>query len=272
MPDGGEGTARTLARQPTAGGAGLGHRVRWERRIPSHYAVLGGSAADTAVVEMAAAAGLRWCRASVGNPCLTTTYGVGGLIAAALDSGAKRTSSVAATPGRADGGAGALQALGARVLDADGANLPPGGLNLQRGGLAGSERAAPGLAGVERGSSWRVTPPNVLCGERGVARVFARAKGCHRRRTSSCCPTRWRRGPRSSTRDGARWRHPEPGSGVPGSSGGLGAGLAPVSAPSWSRGSTSFLDSGIYSTDSRRQDRRGGPRHHRRRLDRFSDA
>ena len=79
---------------------------------------------------MAAAAGLRLVPAGLRDPGLTTTRGVGELILAALDQGAERIIVGCGDSGTSDGGAGALRALGARVLDAEGNELPEGGAAL----------------------------------------------------------------------------------------------------------------------------------------------
>ena len=86
IADGGEGTARTLA---DATGGTL-HRTVVSgptgRPVAAHWARL-GNPGRTAVVEMAAAAGLSLVATDLRDPGATTTYGVGQLIAAALDCG-----------------------------------------------------------------------------------------------------------------------------------------------------------------------------------------
>jgi len=76
---------------------------------------------------MAAAGGLRLVPRDRRDPSATTTRGDGELIAAALDAGARRIIVGCGDTGTSDGGAGALQALGARVLDAEGRVFPDGG-------------------------------------------------------------------------------------------------------------------------------------------------
>ncbi|ROT36118.1 glycerate kinase [Sodiomyces alkalinus F11] len=131
----------------------------------------------TAVIEMAAAAGLSLVPQHLRNPGLTTTYGVGQLILAALDAGAERIVVGCGDSGTCDGGAGMLQALGARLLDRDGRALPlaGGGEALRR--LAtidlGGVDPRVGKAAIEVAVNWS----NVLCGRQGVARVFGAQKG-----------------------------------------------------------------------------------------------
>ena len=245
VPDGGEGTARTLA------AATDGRLVPVEvtgpvgEKIDSHYAMLGGTAAGTAVVEMAAAAGLSLVPRDRRNPCLTTTYGVGELIAAALDDGADRIIVGCGDSGTCDGGAGALQALGARVLDASGADLAPGGLNLRHAASLDLSGLHPRLAEVD--IVLACNAENVLCGDTGVARVFARQKGATDEDIDllSDALQNWAS---VLERDGRPVADIRTGLGT-GASGGLGAGLAAgVGATLRSRFDV-LLDSGIYSAD-----------------------
>jgi glycerate kinase len=97
--------------------------------IPARFAVLD----DTAVIEMAAAAGLALLGPEGPSPASamrSTTYGVGQLIAAALDHGVTRVVVGVGGSATTDGGAGALVALGAAVRDASGAQVPQGAEGL----------------------------------------------------------------------------------------------------------------------------------------------
>ncbi|TDD54132.1 glycerate kinase [Nonomuraea terrae] len=173
--DGGEGTAESLAR--TTGGR-LVPRVTTGptgKPVRSHFAITGGSGPRTAVVEMAATAGLRLVPGDERDPGRTTTYGVGELITAALDAGARRILVGCGDSGTSDGGAGALQALGARLLDAGGDELPRGGAALARLHRIDPTGLDPRLPETE--ILVACNPFNVLCGESGVARVFGPQKG-----------------------------------------------------------------------------------------------
>ncbi|MYY80041.1 glycerate kinase, partial [Streptomyces sp. SID335] len=140
--------------------------------IGTHFALLPDG---TAVVEMAAVAGLSLVPRDLRDPGATTTYGVGELIRAALDAGARRILVGCGDSGTSDGGAGALQALGARLLDLDGRELPRGGRELTRLNRIDPSGIDPRLADTEIRVA--CNPYNVLCGERGVARVFGPQKG-----------------------------------------------------------------------------------------------
>ncbi|MFE6776173.1 glycerate kinase [Streptomyces sp. NPDC057702] len=180
LVDGGEGTAEALA---AASGGALHHRIATGPvgdPVPTHFALLGpgaraGHGARTAVVEMAAVAGLALVPPGRRDPGATTTRGVGELVRAALDHGARRVLVGCGDSGTSDGGAGALQALGARLLDADGRELPPGGRALTRLARIDASGLDPRLADVELQVA--CNPFNVLAGPHGVARVFGPQKG-----------------------------------------------------------------------------------------------
>lgn len=173
--DGGEGSARTLAAM--TGGRLVGRAVTGPVGEPvvAQFAMLGGGDAGTAVVEMAEAAGLRRVPAGSRHPGSTTTRGVGELIRAALDEGATRILVGCGDSGTCDGGAGALQALGASIRDVHGDEVGDGGSALaqvERLDLTGLD---PRLSEVE--VLVAANPHNLLAGPHGVARVFGPQKG-----------------------------------------------------------------------------------------------
>ncbi|KAL4887228.1 glycerate kinase [Aspergillus karnatakaensis] len=183
LADGGEGFAHALV----AATDGTIRKLRVigpvGEPIHSFYGILGNAPVKTAVIEMAAAAGLSLVPPSCRNPCVTTTFGVGQLIAAALDEGAKRIIIGCGDSGTSDGGAGMLQALGARLVGRYGQELlrAAGGQSLIS--LAGVDlsKMHPGLKNVaiEAVCNWK----NVLCGPQGVARVYAPQKGATEHQT-----------------------------------------------------------------------------------------
>ncbi|MEW2399173.1 glycerate kinase [Streptomyces sp. NPDC046862] len=173
LVDGGEGTAAALAASTRGRLVALPATGPVGEPLGTHFALLGSR--DTAVVEMAAVAGLSLVPHSLRDPGATTTYGVGELIRAALDQGVRRVLVGCGDSGTSDGGAGALQALGARLLDVDGFELPPGGRELSRLHHIDPSGLDPRLKDVDLLVA--CNPYNVLCGERGVARVFGPQKG-----------------------------------------------------------------------------------------------
>ncbi|MGX1950479.1 glycerate kinase family protein [Streptomyces sp. CB02115] len=175
LVDGGEGTAEALA---LAGGGRLVPCTATGpvgEPVASHFALLGGPGPLTAVVEMAAVAGLALVPPGLRHPGATTTYGVGELIRAALDAGARRILVGCGDSGTSDGGAGALQALGARLTDRHGRELRRGGGVLHELERVDPSGLDPRLARTELLVA--CNPYNVLCGKRGVARVFGPQKG-----------------------------------------------------------------------------------------------
>lgn len=251
IADGGEGTARTLA----AATRGTVHDATVTGPVgdpvASHWAQLGGSASSVAVVEMAAAAGLSLVPADMRDPGATTTYGVGQLIAAAVDSGARQILVGCGDSGTCDGGAGALQALGARILDADGHEIGRGGRELLRAVSLDLSGLHPGLAEVELVLA--CNPHNVLCGPSGVARVFGPQKGATPGQVEELAAAldNWAD---ILQRDGIGSGDLRAGSGT-GASGGLGAGLAAIGAVLRSR-FDALLDSGLSGIDLDRRIRK----------------
>jgi glycerate kinase len=129
----------------------------------------------TAVIEMAAASGLVLLRPEERDPRRTSTYGTGQLIRAALDAGCRRLLVGVGGSATNDGGASMAQALGARLLNGDGSDLPPGGA-----ALAGLARI--GVSGLDaRLKQCEVTAAtdavNPLCGPSGASLVYGPQKG-----------------------------------------------------------------------------------------------
>ncbi|MBC3193859.1 glycerate kinase [Pseudonocardia sp. C8] len=220
LVDGGEGSAAAMA--AATGGRLVPARVTGPvgRPVDAHVGLLGGPGPLTAVVEMAQAAGLYRVPADTRDPGVTTTYGVGELITAALDLGATRLLVGCGDSGTSDGGAGALQALGADVRDSLGNAVGPGGSALAEVDGVDLSGLDPRLDDVEILAA--VNPHNVLCGPNGVARVFGPQKGATPEQVDELdgALERWAK---VLSRDTGLDVGRLPGSGA---SGGLGAGLA----------------------------------------------
>ena len=175
MVDGGEGFTKTLVNATGGEMHELTVTGPVGEPVESYFGILGGGGPRTAVLEMAAAAGLRLVPRDLRDPSGTTTYGVGELILAALDAGAERVLVGCGDSGTTDGGAGMAQALGVRLLDRTGAELGRGGAELGRLDnidLSGRDRRLDSVP-VEVACNWH----NILCGPKGVARVFGPQKG-----------------------------------------------------------------------------------------------
>jgi glycerate 2-kinase len=143
--------------------------------VLAHVGLLGGESVRTAVIEIAAAAGLALLPHNRRDPTTTTSFGVGELLRAVLDRSAQRIIVGCGDSGVNEGGAGMAQALGARLLDHDGCEIRRGGAALEllaRIDLSGLD---PRLAHVQIDAA--VNPHNALLGVRGVTRVYAPQKG-----------------------------------------------------------------------------------------------
>ncbi|MFF0162175.1 glycerate kinase [Streptomyces sp. NPDC005263] len=170
VADGGDGTvdaavAAGFERRevPVAGPLG--------QEVTAAFALRG----DTAVVEMAEASGLQRLPAGVFAPLTASTYGSGELLRAALDAGARTIVFGVGGSATTDGGAGMLSALGARLLDADGEPVPPGGGGLADLASADLSGLDPRLASVEFVLASDVDNP--LTGPKGAPAVYGPQKG-----------------------------------------------------------------------------------------------
>ena len=129
MADGGEGTVDALV--SATGGKIIIEEVHdpLMKKIKANYGILGDG--STAVIEMASASGLPLVPKEERNPMLTTTYGTGELIKSALDQGCRKLIIGIGGSATVDGGAGMAQALGAKLLDKCGNDIPYGGGGLE---------------------------------------------------------------------------------------------------------------------------------------------
>lgn len=128
----------------------------------------------TAVVEMAAAAGLPLTHGRL-HPDQTTTYGVGELMAAAVDAGARRLILALGGSATNDGGCGAAAAVGIRFLDEAGVPFLPTGGTLKRIARIDKRELFPGLREMEIRVMCDIDNP--LCGPAGASAVFGPQKG-----------------------------------------------------------------------------------------------
>ena len=128
----------------------------------------------TAVVEMAAAAGLPLVGERL-NAGATSTYGVGQLILAAARQGARRIIVGLGGSATNDGGCGAAAALGVRFLDTQGEEYVPTGDTLDRLGTIDLSHLDSALEGVQLVTMCDIDNP--LCGPSGASAVFGPQKG-----------------------------------------------------------------------------------------------
>jgi len=173
MADGGEGTVQALV--DATGGKVMATEVTdpLGGRVIAHWGLL--SDKTTAVIEMAAASGLPLVPPEKRNPLLTTTYGTGELILAALESGCRKLIIGIGGSATNDGGAGMVQALGARLLDSAGVTLPFGGAALAKLERIDVTHLDPRLVDCDVILACDVN--NTLCGAQGASTVYGPQKG-----------------------------------------------------------------------------------------------
>jgi glycerate 2-kinase len=175
VADGGEGTVRALV---AATGGTLHHATvtgPLGEPVDAEYGMLGGNRAGTAVIEMAAASGLPLVPLERRDPRVTTTRGTGELMRAALDAGGQRLLIGIGGSATNDGGAGMAQALGARLLDDQGNELPAGGAALAHLARIDTSGLDPRLKDAAVQVASDVTNP--LCGPEGASAVYGPQKG-----------------------------------------------------------------------------------------------
>lgn len=172
VADGGEGTVECFLE--AVGGRKVAVRVKgpYLEELDSFYGHL--SDGGTAVIEMAAAAGLPLVEGRK-NPALTTTYGVGQLIRHAVESGCTKVIIGIGGSCTNDGGAGMAAALGYKFLDESGSSFIPTGGTLDRiVKIDDSDRLViPASCSIIAACD----VDNPLCGVSGAAHVFGPQKG-----------------------------------------------------------------------------------------------
>ncbi|QSE92902.1 glycerate kinase [Rhodococcus pseudokoreensis] len=170
VADGGDGTVAaavaagwTPVPVDTTGPTGL--------PVTSSYAVRG----STAVVELASAVGLVLLPGGAPDPLGASTFGLGTVVRHALEGGAREIIVGLGGSASTDGGAGLLQALGVRVLDADGRDVAPGGAALRHAARVDLT----GLHPAARAAHFRLAcdVDNPLLGPSGATAVYAGQKG-----------------------------------------------------------------------------------------------
>src|SRR4029077_11001214 len=179
VADGGDGTVDAAE----AGGdrrVDIGGRGPTRKPVTAAFALLDG----TAIIESAQACGLTRLPGGTLAPLTATSRGVGELVLAAMRMRAKRIvlrlGGVACT----DAGAGLFTALGGKLLDASGTELPPGGAALARLDHIDVSRLRD-LSGTGTEVIAATDVDNPLLGPHGAAAVYAPQKGASARDVAS---------------------------------------------------------------------------------------
>ena len=178
VADGGEGTVDCFIQAMGAQRVEVTVTNALGEKSAAAYARIG----ELAIIEMAAAAGLPQVGA-LRCPGTATTYGVGELIAHAVDSGCRKILLGLGGSATNDGGCGCAAALGVRFYDADGQSFVPVGDTLGRIARIDTAEAEALLRSVEITVMCDVTNP--LYGPTGAAYVFAPQKGADAEKVKS---------------------------------------------------------------------------------------
>ena len=173
LADGGEGTVEALV-------DGLNGELRYVgvqgplgEAVSCPYGYLPGM--EAAVIEMAGAAGLGLVPAEQRNPLYTTTYGVGQVMAQAMEAGIRHFIIGLGGSSTSDCGVGMLQALGYIFRDAQGMPVGLGGQEVGRIASVDDSQVLPALKDCTFDVACDVTNP--LFGNWGAAYIFGPQKG-----------------------------------------------------------------------------------------------
>lgn len=142
-------------------------------RVDARFGIKG----DTALVELAEASGLSQLPEKKLSPLHATSFGTGELILRALDLGAKRIILAVGGSACTDAGAGALQALGGHLLNAEGNEIALGGAALAHVAKIDLSNLDPRLSNTEFILASDVDNP--LLGPKGAAAIYAPQKGAN---------------------------------------------------------------------------------------------
>lgn len=174
LADGGEGTVAALCAPPDGMLVHTTVTGPTGRPVLAEYGILPKD--NTAIIEMAAAAGITLVGDDEKNPLFTTTYGVGELIKdAILQHGCRRFIIGIGGSATNDGGTGMLSALGVAFLDGEGKPIARGAKGLQELRSIDCTGVLPELSLCEFHVACDVKNP--LCGEKGCSAVYGPQKG-----------------------------------------------------------------------------------------------
>jgi len=172
LADGGEGTVEALLETADSQMVELTVKGPLLREVTAKYCILKD---NTAVIEMASAAGITLISADERNPLKTTTFGVGEIIRDAIDRGCRRFIVGIGGSATNDGGMGLLTALGYEFLDKNDNPVALGAIGLKDLCKIKTDNVIPKL----KDCSFKVAcdVKNTLCGESGCSAVFGTQKG-----------------------------------------------------------------------------------------------
>ncbi len=172
VADGGEGTVDSFLSAIQGDKIEITVKGPLFQDVPAYYGIFNDN--SMAVIEMAACAGLPLIGENK-DPFLATTYGVGQLIADAMNRGCKKIVIGLGGSSTNDGGAGMAAALGVKFLRKDGTTFVPTGGTLNQIDKIDTSEMMAGIKDVEFTAMCDVDVP--LHGLNGAAHIFAKQKG-----------------------------------------------------------------------------------------------
>lgn len=173
VADGGEGTVEAMVEATTGRVVEVDVTGPLGEPVTAFYGLSGDE--RTAFIEMAAASGLEQVPVALRDPLKTTSWGTGELIRHALDAGVDHIIIGLGGSATNDGGAGMVQALGAKLLDARHNDIGKGGAALDALAQIDISQLDPRLAACRIEVACDVTNP--LIGKEGASAVFGPQKG-----------------------------------------------------------------------------------------------
>lgn len=173
LADGGEGTVDALIEGLNGERVDITVTGPMGAPVPCYYGYLKES--NTAIIEMASAAGITLVLDKEKNPLLATTYGVGEMIANAMELGCRNFIIGIGGSATNDGGIGMLKALGYEFLDKDGTDTGEGAQALAKVASVNTEKRNPLISQCKFRIACDVNNP--LCGKNGATYIYGPQKG-----------------------------------------------------------------------------------------------
>ncbi len=173
LADGGEGTADALIEGLNGERIDLTVTGPMGSPVSCYYGYIKES--STAIMEMASAAGITLVPDEEKNPLLATTYGVGEMIANAMELGCRNFIIGIGGSATNDGGIGMLKALGYEFFDKNGEDAGEGGQALAKVSSINTKNRNPLISECTFRIACDVNNP--LCGENGATYIYGPQKG-----------------------------------------------------------------------------------------------
>ena len=173
MADGGEGTMESLIEATQGSFVHVRVHDPLMREVDASFGITGDG--NTAIIEMASASGIQLIRPEERDPWITSSYGTGELIRAALDRGCHTILIGIGGSATNDGGMGMARALGMEFTQVDGKPVSEGGGALGDVNRIDTSGLDPKVKNADIIVACDVTNP--LTGPEGASQVYGPQKG-----------------------------------------------------------------------------------------------